>query len=123
MIHITYSEALMNISGPPVAKAVRNTGVDAASLVGIHDSLEHKPAAVSPSFGTSHRGTNGVRSIIDSLGTKDFHRIRIGIGRGSGDVADYVLGRLSSFEKQQYGPDTEVLDAIERHLASIAGAR
>lgn len=110
----------MNISGPPIAKAMRATVGSPSSLVVIHDSLDHHPGQVSPGFGGSPRGHNGVRSVIAALGgSKDFHRIRIGIGRGGGDVADYVLGRLSSHEKQQSGPDGEVTTAVERLLAAI----
>ena len=111
----------MNISGPPIAKAMRATVENPNSMVVIHDSLDHRPGQVSHGFDGSPRGHNGVRSIIAALGgSKDFHRIRIGIGRGGGDVADYVLGRLSSHEKQQCGPDGEVTATVERLLASIA---
>ena len=114
----------MNVSGPPIAKALRETVVDPSSMAVIHDSLDHRPMAISPTFGGSHRGHNGVRSIISALGNnKGFHRLRIGIGRGEGDVADYVLGRLSSVEKNAYGPDGTFVDTIEKHLADIVKAR
>ena len=95
-----HAEALMNISGPPVATALKTLSIPPSHMIVVHDSLDHKPLKVSAKFGGSASGHNGVRSIIASLGgTKDFHRLRIGIGRDSSDPASYVLGRLSSEER------------------------
>ena len=95
-----HAEALMNISGPPVAAALKTLSIPPSHMIVVHDSLDHKPMKVSPKFGGSASGHNGVRSIIASLGgTKDFHRLRIGIGRDQSDPAAYVLGRLSAEER------------------------
>ncbi|TFY63838.1 hypothetical protein EVG20_g6155 [Dentipellis fragilis] len=75
------TKPLMNVSGSSVAAASRKNKLSPSSLILIHDSLEHRPATVSPKFGGSHNGHNGVRSVISALGSKDFHRLRIGIGR------------------------------------------
>lgn len=110
----------MNLSGPCVSQALRTTRTPLSSLVVIHDSLSHTPATLSPRFGGSANGHNGVRSVIDALGgKKDFHRIRVGIGRGEGgSVADYVLSRLPSFERQHWDWDgagvDKVLEALEQ---------
>lgn len=110
----------MNLSGPCVAQALRTTGLPLSSLVVIHDSLSHTPATLSPRFGGSANGHNGVRSIIEALGgKKDFHRLRIGIGRGEGSVADYVLSRLPSFERQYWDVDGDGVDLVTDALQSI----
>lgn len=108
---IMFPETLMNISGRPVATALRAQLNNPAptSLVIIHDSLNHKPFSISHGFGGSAQGHNGVKDIISALGGRtNFHRLRVGIGRPSGEgtdaVKDYVLGRLSSSEKEYLNP-------------------
>ena len=117
----------MNISGPPVAAVLRRTARSPSSLVVIHDSLDHVPGTLSPKFGGSANGHNGVRSVISALGTQDFHRLRLGIGRSSTSVSEYVLGRLSSYEQQQWGANGEGVDrawqAIEKIVAQSSAAR
>lgn len=90
----------MNISGHPVATALKTLSIPPERMIVVHDSLDHKPMKVSAKWGGSASGHNGIRSIIASLGgTKDFHRLRIGIGRDQSDQANYVLGRLSPEER------------------------
>ena len=118
-----YTENLMNLSGPCVSQALRTTGIPMSSLVVIHDSLSHTPATLSPRFGGSANGHNGVRSIIEALGgDKAFHRLRIGIGRGEGSVADYVLSRLPSFERQYWDTNGAGLDLVIGALQSICAS-
>jgi PTH1 family peptidyl-tRNA hydrolase len=110
----------MNISGPPVSMTLRRTARVPSSLIVIHDSLEHKPAVLSPKFGGSANGHNGIRSLISALGTKDFHRLRLGIGRPESDVADYVLARLPNFERQFWSPNGPGLDLLWEQIQRIA---
>ena len=116
----TQIEAPMNLSGPPVSTALRKTSRAPSSLIVLHDSLEHKPTAVSPKFGGSANGHNGIRSLISALGTKDFFRLRLGIGRSESDVAGYVLSRLPNFERQFWAPDGPGLDLIWEQIQKIA---
>ena len=62
-------------------------------LVVIHDELDIDPGTIRVKFGGGHAGHNGLRSICDKLGTRDWFRVRCGIGRPPGrmPVADYVL--------------------------------
>lgn len=113
-------DAPMNVSGPPVSWALRKTSRAPSSLIVLHDSIEHKPTALSQKFGGSANGHNGVRSLISSLGTKDFFRLRLGIGRPDSDVADYVLARLPNFERQFWAPDGPGLDLVLEHIQRIA---
>ena len=100
--------------------ALRKTSRVPSSLIVLHDSLEHKPTVLSQKFGGSANGHNGVRSLISALGTKDFFRLRLGIGRPDSDVADYVLGRLPNFERQFWAPDGPGLDLLLEHIREIA---
>ncbi|THH13163.1 hypothetical protein EW146_g7024 [Bondarzewia mesenterica] len=112
-------EALMNITGPPTAEALRKTVRSPSSLIVIHDSLEHQPASLSPKFGGSASGHNGIRSVISAVGTRDFHRLRIGIGRST-YVASYVLGRLNSHERQYWSQNGEGIDKVWEQIEKIA---
>lgn len=110
----------MNLSGPPVSMALRKTSRAPSSLIVLHDSIEHKPTALSSKFGGSANGHNGIRSLISALGTKDFFRLRLGVGRSESDVADYVLERLPNFERQFWAPDGQGLDLVWEKIQGIA---
>jgi len=110
-------KAFMNISGRPVATALRNSVGSPASMIVIHDSLSHKPNTISPKSGGSANGHNGVKSIIAALGGEmNFHRFRIGIGRDGSDAAEYVLGKLSPGERIFWGQDGKGTDLIWNEL-------
>ena len=127
----------MNISGRPVVQMLRQSSIKPANMIVVHDSLDHKPCALSPKFGGSAGGHNGVRSIIAALGNdSDFHRLRLGIGRGgpggSGggggiDVADFVLGPLSAREREFWsatGPGSDLVwSELTRILKKAAAGR
>jgi PTH1 family peptidyl-tRNA hydrolase len=109
-------ETYMNISGKSVAAAGKFFKVDAADLLIVHDDVDLATGRLQARLGGGLAGHNGLRSIASSLGTKDFLRLRIGVGRPErGDrrpVADYVL---SEFEPEL---DVEALvarsaDAVE----------
>lgn len=86
-------QSYMNVSGGPVSKLCAQYGVEPSNMVVIHDELDIAPGTIRVKFGGGHAGHNGLRSICDKLGTRDWFRVRIGIGRPPGrmDVADYVL--------------------------------
>jgi len=103
-----------------VSRVLRKTSRIPSSLIVLHDSIEHKPSAVSLKFGGSGNGHNGIRSLISALGTKDFFRLRLGIGRPESNVADYVLARLPNFERQFWAPDGPGLELVWEHIQRIA---
>ncbi|EIW63264.1 peptidyl-tRNA hydrolase [Trametes versicolor FP-101664 SS1] len=112
-------KALMNISGQPVVQTLQNTAIKPENLIVVHDSLDHKPCTLSPKFGGSANGHNGVRSVIAALGGEAaFHRLRAGVGR-DGDPADYVLGPLSPQERQFWGPNGSGADLVWRELTRV----
>jgi len=93
----------MNLSGGPVAGALRFYKVEPADLVVIHDELDIPFDTVRLKLGGGDNGHNGLRSITKSLGTKDYHRIRVGIGRPPGrmDPADFVLRDFATTERKE----------------------
>lgn len=86
-------QSYMNTSGGPVKQLMNAYGVSPDHLVVIHDELDIDPGTIRVKFGGGHAGHNGLRSICDKLGTRDWFRVRCGIGRPLGrmPVADYVL--------------------------------
>lgn len=86
-------QSYMNTSGGPVKQLMNAYGVSSDHLVVIHDELDIDPGTIRVKFGGGHAGHNGLRSICDKLGTRDWFRVRCGIGRPPGrmPVADYVL--------------------------------
>lgn len=88
-------QSYMNTSGGPVKQLMNAYGVDPDHVIVIHDELDIAPDAVRVKFGGGHAGHNGLRSICDKLGTRDWYRVRVGIGRPPGrmPVVDWVLSR------------------------------
>ena len=93
----------MNVSGGPVAGLARYFSVEAADLVVVHDDLDLAFGVVRLKRGGGEGGHNGLRSISQSLGTRDYLRVRFGIGRPPGrqDPADFVLKRFSGAEAKE----------------------
>jgi peptidyl-tRNA hydrolase, PTH1 family len=89
-------ETYMNVSGRSIGAAGKFFKVDPADVLVVHDDVDLEPGRLQAKFGGGLAGHNGLRSIAQALGTNDFLRLRIGVGRpGRGDrrsVADYVLG-------------------------------
>ena len=92
----------MNKSGEAVSLVKEYFGIDLADICVIHDDVDLQFGQRKEQVGAGHAGHKGVMSIMDSLGTKDFRRIRIGIGRPPTDsnlpVDDFVLNDFSSEE-------------------------
>ncbi|AZR74561.1 aminoacyl-tRNA hydrolase [Anoxybacter fermentans] len=89
-------QTFMNLSGEAVAPLVRYFKIPLENLMVIYDDLDLEPGKLRMRRLGGHGGHNGVRSIIDCLGSKEFPRLRIGIGH-PGDlmpVRDYVLSRF-----------------------------
>lgn len=93
----------MNTSGGPVANLVKYFSLPVERVVVVHDDLDIPFDSIKLKTGGGHGGQNGVRDIIKALGTPDFVRVRVGIGRPPGrqDPADYVLRDFAGAEKTQ----------------------
>jgi len=91
----------MNLSGQAVSKIVYYYKVAVGKVFVIHDDVDFPPLTYKLQFGRESAGHKGVEDIINRLGTKDFWRIRVGVGRPQQDsfeVEDFVL---SKFEKEE----------------------
>lgn len=106
-------QTFMNSSGQ-VISFLQKKGIDAENILVVHDELEKKFGSIMIRQGGSHRGHNGLRSIIGVCG-QDFWRIRFGVGRpeNKDDVSDYIL---SNFQEDPVEIDRligQVLDLIQ----------
>lgn len=93
----------MNESGGPVAGLLSFFKIPVENLIVIHDDLDIPFAEVRLKLGGGEGGHNGLRSITKSVGTRDYLRVRVGIGRPPGrmDAADYVLHGFSGAERTE----------------------
>ena len=117
-------QTFMNLSGEAVARALKDTGLGAAETWVVYDELDLPMCRMRIRRGGSGAGHNGVGSLIASLGTDEFVRFRVGIGKparkGSPAGRNYVLGRFTKAEAERLPLVVSgVADALE--LALDAG--
>lgn len=93
----------MNLSGGPVSALVKYYSVDPKTIVVIHDELDVPFGAIRLKSGGGSAGHNGLKDITKAIGTPDYVRIRVGVGRPPGrqEAADYVLRPFSSIERRE----------------------
>jgi PTH1 family peptidyl-tRNA hydrolase len=110
----------MNESGRSVSALLRFYRIEPASMLVVHDELDLPPGTVKLKKGGGTGGHNGLTDVVEALGTKDFWRLRVGIGHpGHKDlVSDYVLDKARKVEQEAIDPPFErSLDLLPR-LAS-----
>ena len=102
----------MNRSGQPVRSLLQFFKIPLEQILVVHDELDLPPGVVRFKKGGGHGGHNGLRDLISHLGSKDFYRLRVGIGHpGHRDqVVDYVLKKPSKQERSQI--DEALADAL-----------
>lgn len=109
----------MNTSGGPVASLRDFFKVPVGRIVVVHDELDIPYATVRLKAGGGDNGHNGLRSITQSLGSRDYLRVRFGIGRPPGrqDPADFVLKDFTAAERKELGVHVDrAADAVEALL-------
>jgi PTH1 family peptidyl-tRNA hydrolase len=110
----------MNESGGPVAGLLGFYKIPVGNLIVIHDELDIPFSEVRLKLGGGEGGHNGLRSITKSVGTRDYLRVRVGIGRPPGrmDPADYVLHDFSGAERSEVPLlISDAADAVEHLVA------
>ena len=109
----------MNLSGRSVAAACRFHKLAPADALVVCDDLNLPPGRLRMRGKGSHGGQNGLRDVIDKLGTEEFPRLRVGVGRPPGrmDAAAYVLARFGDDERTEMDLAVQdAADACERWL-------
>ena len=113
------SRTYMNESGGPVAGLLRYHKITPDRLVVVHDELDIDPGQLRVKFGGGDNGHNGLKSIRQSLGTGDYYRVRVGVGRPPGrqEPADFLLSSFSAREREGLGVEVvRAADAVESLL-------
>jgi peptidyl-tRNA hydrolase, PTH1 family len=109
----------MNESGQAVAPLLRYFDGEPTELLVVHDDIDLPFAKLRLQFGRGSGGNNGARSVIRSLGTQEFWRLKCGVGRPPGrmDPADYVLRRFTAREQPEIDLAIEqAADVVERFV-------
>jgi len=106
----------MNVTGPPLKGLLRELQLTPDDLILVHDDLDLEPGRLRIKLAGGHGGHNGIKSIVEALGTSQFVRLKIGIGRPAPrqDSADYVLEPVTKEELEVIEPCLErAVDALE----------
>lgn len=109
--------SFMNVSGGPVSALAAFYGVPAERVVIVHDELDIPFDSLKLKVGGGHGGHNGVRDVAKALGTPEFPRVRVGIGRPPGrqDPADWVLDPFGAAERPNLPiAISDAADAVEQ---------
>lgn len=98
-------QTYMNLSGASVGSASRSLGIAPGDLIVIHDDIDIPFGTLKVRTGGGHGGHNGIRHIREVLGTGDFIRVKVGVGRpaAGGEVANHVLSGFSAVERVKLG--------------------
>lgn len=111
--------SFMNVSGPAVAGTARFFTIPPTDVVVVHDDLDLDHGVLRLKRGGGEGGHNGLRSVSACLGTRDYLRVRFGIGRPPGrmDPADFVLRDFSAEQRRELGLLVDrCADAVEQLL-------
>ena len=122
-VYLVKPHSFMNVSGAPVRRALARLGADAADLVLVYDDIDMELGKVRVRLRGSAGGHNGVKSVIDALGTDDIRRVKVGIGRPEHkhEVPDHVLTTFDPDEETVM--ETAVATAADRVLELLARGR
>lgn len=93
----------MNLSGNAIAPLARYFKIEPERVVVVHDEIDLPFGSLRVKFGGGTAGHNGLRSLVSSLGTPEFARVRVGVGRPAGrkEAADHVLDAFSKAEEKE----------------------
>ena len=119
-VYLLKPRAFMNVSGPPIAAALRSRHLEPIDLILVYDDIDLPLGTVRVRMKGSHGGHNGVRSVLEALGTSDIRRVKIGIGRPAHKAqgADHVLATFDPDERPVI--DAAVDEAVEKLLELAA---
>ena len=110
-------QTYMNLSGESVAPLVKYNNATAADLVVIQDDIDLALGRMRIRKGGSCGGHNGIRNIIERLGTGDFVRIKLGVGKDKSNVVAHVLGKFDPASRKV--ADAEVEAAVKAAVAVV----
>jgi peptidyl-tRNA hydrolase, PTH1 family len=113
---VAKSRTFMNESGWAVRRLLAYYKLQPSNMIVVHDELDIDPGQLRVKFGGGDNGHNGLKSIRTSLGTGDFYRVRIGVGRPAGrqDPADFLLSDVPASAREEIEVEIgRAADAVE----------
>ena len=113
---VAKSRTFMNETGWAVTRLLAYYKLQPAQMIAVHDELDIDPGQLRVKFGGGDNGHNGLRSIRASLGTGDFYRVRVGVGRPPGrqDPADFLLSNFPASIREDVEVEiSRATDAVE----------
>jgi PTH1 family peptidyl-tRNA hydrolase len=113
---VAKSRTFMNETGWAVTRLLAYYKLQPAQMITVHDELDIDPGQLRVKFGGGDNGHNGLRSIRASLGTGDFYRVRVGVGRPPGrqEPADFLLSNFPASTRQDVEVEiSRAADAVE----------
>ena len=114
-VHLLKPQTFMNVSGRSVGAVAQFYKIEPAQILVVHDELDLPPGSAKLKLGGGHGGHNGLKDIIAHLGTKDFWRLRVGIGHPGdrAEVVNYVLNAPCKEEQV-------LIDEAMQHAQDVA---
>jgi PTH1 family peptidyl-tRNA hydrolase len=124
-VWIMKPQTYMNRSGEAVGPALRFWKLGVEDLVVVHDEIELDPFRIQLKIGGGDSGHNGVKSVNAHVGTRDYARVRVGVGRPPPemDPADYVLGRWKKVEEAEVDACVERAADAARLCVELGAAK
>ena len=121
--YLVKPQSYMNVTGPTVRRALARLGAEPSDLILVYDDIDMELGKIRTRLKGSAGGHNGVRSVIEALGTEDIRRVKVGIGRPEhkGDVPDHVLTTFEADEREIV--DAAVAVAADRVQDMMSGRR
>jgi PTH1 family peptidyl-tRNA hydrolase len=114
-VHLLKPQTFMNVSGRAVGALAQFYKIVPAQMLVVHDELDLPPGSAKLKLGGGHGGHNGLKDIIAHLGSRDFWRLRIGVGH-PGDRAEVVNYVLNAPRKEEQG----LIDDASQHAQDVA---
>jgi len=107
----------MNTSGGPVKRLLSRLSLPAEDLILVHDDMDMEFGRIKIKWDGGDGGHKGVRSVVEGLGTKDFLRMKVGVGRDPSQPPEiFLLSPFSSWEKERLA---DILDRAAEAVATI----
>lgn len=116
-VFLARPQTFMNEVGGPISKLVRQLKIAPEELLVVHDDVDVPDTKLQLKFGGGHDGHNGLRSIIQKMGSRDFCRLRFGVGRPPGrmSVAQHALRLLKGTQLESFEIEAQdAADVVER---------
>lgn len=103
-------QTYMNLSGESIIEAIKFYKIDINKIIVIYDDIDVKPGKIKIRKKGGHGSHNGMKSVINSLGSQEFSRIRVGIGAPEykNDMINYVIGKIPKEEMNELEEGTKI---------------